>query len=60
MRVKEQLKANRSLAKSLEDRRESRHSEALDKLRTLVEGCVKNNFAGLENPQLYSNTYYGQ
>lgn len=32
---------------------------AVDDLRNLVEGCVKNNFAGIENPRLYSQTYYG-
>ncbi|CAK7269915.1 hypothetical protein SEPCBS119000_003817 [Sporothrix epigloea] len=28
-------------------------------LRALVEACVKNNFAGIENRHLYSRTYYG-
>ena len=28
-------------------------------LRALVEACVKNNFVGIENPRLYSQTYYG-
>lgn len=32
---------------------------AIDHLRGLVEACVKNNFAGFENPRLYSETYYG-
>ena len=32
---------------------------AIDDLRGLVEACVKNNFAGFENPRLYSETYYG-
>ncbi|THW94582.1 FabD/lysophospholipase-like protein [Aureobasidium pullulans] len=32
---------------------------AVDELRGLVEACVKNNFAGFENPRLYSETYYG-
>lgn len=31
----------------------------IDELRGLVEACVKNNFAGYENPRLYSETYYG-
>ncbi|TLD32378.1 lipid particle protein [Venturia nashicola] len=34
-------------------------SHAIDELRNLVEACAKNNFAGLENPRLYSETYYG-
>ncbi|KAF2089239.1 patatin-domain-containing protein [Saccharata proteae CBS 121410] len=32
---------------------------AVDELRNLVEACVKSNFAGFENPRLYSETYYG-
>ncbi|KAI0013663.1 patatin-like phospholipase domain-containing protein [Xylariaceae sp. FL0662B] len=28
-------------------------------LKALVEACVKNNFVGVENPRLYSQTYYG-
>lgn len=28
-------------------------------LKALVEACVKNNFAGIENRHLYSRTYYG-
>lgn len=53
---KEQLKAGRILAKSQEGR-SSR--DAVDKLRSLVEACVKNNFGGVENSRLYSETYYG-
>ncbi len=34
-------------------------SKAIDELRRLLEACVKNNFVGLENPRLYSETYYG-
>ena len=32
---------------------------ALEELRGLVEACVKNNFAGVENPRLYSESYLG-
>ncbi|KAF3348014.1 Putative phosphoglycerate mutase [Verticillium dahliae VDG2] len=32
---------------------------AVDELRGLLEACVKNNFVGVENPRLYSQTYYG-
>jgi predicted acylesterase/phospholipase RssA len=32
---------------------------AVEELRTLIEACVKNNFVGVENPRLYSQTYYG-
>lgn len=34
-------------------------SEAIDELRKLLEACVKYNFVGVENPHLYSETYYG-
>lgn len=33
--------------------------QAVEDLRALVEACVKNNFVGVENPRLYSQTYYG-
>jgi predicted acylesterase/phospholipase RssA len=32
---------------------------AVDDLRATLEVCVKTNFAGIENPRLYSETYYG-
>ncbi|KOS18512.1 Patatin-like phospholipase domain-containing protein [Escovopsis weberi] len=32
---------------------------SVDELKTLMEACVKNNFVGVENPRLYSQTYYG-
>lgn len=32
---------------------------AIDDLKAILEVCVKNNFAGMENPRLYSETYYG-
>lgn len=31
----------------------------VEDLRDLVEMCVKNNFAGIESPRMYSQTYYG-
>ena len=34
-------------------------SRAVDELRLLVEASVKNNFVGVENARLYSQTYYG-
>ncbi|PBP24326.1 patatin-domain-containing protein [Diplocarpon rosae] len=33
--------------------------KALEDLKALVEACVKNNFVGVENSRLYSQTYYG-
>ena len=32
---------------------------AEDELKSLLESCVKNNFMGVENPRLYSETYIG-
>lgn len=31
----------------------------IEELKGLIEACVKSNFAGVENPRLYSQTYYG-
>ncbi|KAK8089368.1 hypothetical protein PG997_004329 [Apiospora hydei] len=31
----------------------------IDELRVMIEACVKSNFVGVENPRLYSETYYG-
>jgi len=58
-KVKEQLKAGRASAKSQEQVNGRSSREALDTLKSLVEACVKNNFVGVENPRLYSETYYG-
>lgn len=58
-KVKEQLKVGRTLAKSQEQIKGKLSREAVDKLRSLVEACVKNNFVGVENSRLYSETYYG-
>jgi len=33
--------------------------KAVEDLKALVEACVKNNFVGVENSRLYSQTYYG-
>lgn len=37
----------------------SKRSKAADDLKALIEACVKNNFVGVENSRLYSQTYYG-
>ncbi|TAQ85725.1 hypothetical protein B7494_g5959 [Chlorociboria aeruginascens] len=34
-------------------------SKAIEELKALIEACVKNNFGGVENSRLYSQTYYG-
>lgn len=57
-KVKEQLKASRTRA-TLEEQGHEDSSREIANLRSLVEACVKNNFVGVENPRLYSETYYG-
>ena len=57
-KVKEQLKASRTRAQ-LEDKGKEDSSREIANLQSLVEACVKNNFVGVENPRLYSETYYG-
>lgn len=32
---------------------------AVEELQLLISACVKNNFVGIENSRLYSETYYG-
>ncbi|KAK7743746.1 hypothetical protein SLS62_010438 [Diatrype stigma] len=41
------------------DTKESDGKNAAENLKALIEACVKNNFVGVENPRLYSQTYYG-
>ncbi|KAK0737028.1 acyl transferase/acyl hydrolase/lysophospholipase [Apiosordaria backusii] len=38
---------------------EKRGREAVEDLKQLMGACIKNNFVGVENPRLYSQTYYG-
>lgn len=45
--------------RSLRHRASSTEEEAIEGLATLMRACVKNDFAGIENPRLYSQTYYG-
>ncbi len=35
------------------------NKKPVEDLKALIEACVKNNFVGIENPRLYSQTYYG-
>lgn len=63
-RVLEQIKRARRRAELDEKGRvkgngESMKIRPIEELRTLIEACVKNNFVGVENPRLYSQTYYG-
>ncbi|MCJ1314361.1 hypothetical protein MMC25_008043 [Agyrium rufum] len=52
-KVKDQLKTRRESAA------EDQSSESCQELRLLVEACVKNNFVGVENPRIYSESYIG-
>ena len=58
-KVKDQLKAGRARASLEEQTHSDSGKESVDRLRRLVEDCVKSNFVGVENPRLYSETYYG-
>ncbi|POS76674.1 triacylglycerol lipase [Diaporthe helianthi] len=68
-RVWDSLKKSREKAQAVESRiAEGKAVEsdervdgekAVEALRALLAACVKNNFVGVENPRLYSQTYYG-
>ncbi|ROT36049.1 FabD/lysophospholipase-like protein [Sodiomyces alkalinus F11] len=62
-RVWEQLRRCRLRAEAVEhggvDEKEKESGRAVEDLKALLEACVKNNFVGVENPRLYSQTYYG-
>ncbi|KAL2007859.1 hypothetical protein VTN00DRAFT_7841 [Thermoascus crustaceus] len=53
-------KVRREAEKELQNGRASSSDvPAIEELRSLLEACVKNNFVGVENPRLYSETYSG-
>ena len=69
-RVRNQMARWRRLAEAEEEEEDEGQKEvngkgtsgrrrAIEELRTLCEACVKSNFVGVENPRLYSETYYG-
>lgn len=62
-RVWDQMRKCRASAQALErsagDGTQDPDEKAIDDLKVLIEACVKNNFVGVENPRLYSQTYYG-
>jgi hypothetical protein len=61
-RVWDQLKKLRIKAEAQEAKivqQNGEHRTAVEDLKSLVEACVKNNFVGIENARLYSQTYYG-
>lgn len=60
-RVVSELKKERQKAESqlAHGHLGSAEPPAVEDLRSLLEACVKNNFAGVENPRIYSETYSG-
>ncbi|KAL1612995.1 hypothetical protein SLS60_001226 [Paraconiothyrium brasiliense] len=58
-RVLQQMARLRQKAEMEEQGRSTSQQKAADELRSLLEACIKNNFAGMENPRLWSETYYG-
>ncbi|KAL5612744.1 hypothetical protein BROUX41_004171 [Berkeleyomyces rouxiae] len=53
-----QLKKLRPLAEQA-DAKGKKESLAANELAALLQSCVKNNFSGVENTRLYSQTYHG-
>ncbi|BFZ64433.1 hypothetical protein YB2330_005579 [Saitoella coloradoensis] len=47
------------IRKSFKRLRSLREKGDVRGLRSVLEECVKGNFGGIENPRLYSQTYYG-
>ena len=62
-KVLDQLRKQRRRAEEEEKKIRTRANtgdvKAAEELKALVEACVKNNFVGVENSRLYSQTYYG-
>ncbi|KAI1333696.1 lipase [Xylariaceae sp. FL0016] len=68
-RVWEQIRKHRRVAEAQEhkvsnppghgDEGDDEGKRAVEDLKALIEACVKNNFVGVENSRLYSQTYYG-
>lgn len=57
-RVKKQLRLLREQIGTTQDGSNSQKL-CIEELKTLIETCAKSNFAGTENPKIYSETYYG-
>lgn len=59
-RVVAQLKKVRKEAEwEINHGRSDNELSPTEELQSLLEACVKNNFAGVENPRIYSETYSG-
>ncbi|KUI65725.1 hypothetical protein VM1G_01129 [Cytospora mali] len=55
----ESVEKKLSEGKMVKDEERQDGEKAVEALRALLAACVKNNFVGVENPRLYSQTYYG-
>lgn len=49
----------RNLRRTINNLRKLRHAEKYEDLMVVLQTCVKSNFAGTENPLMYSHCYYG-
>jgi predicted acylesterase/phospholipase RssA len=58
-RILRDVRSLRKRAEQEEKQGNKSGPRAIDELRATLEVCVKTNFAGIENPRLYSETYYG-
>ncbi|KAI0971818.1 lipase [Xylaria arbuscula] len=56
-RVYDQIRKLRRAAE--QDEVQGGGKKSVGELKALTEACVRNNFVGVENPRLYSQTYYG-
>jgi predicted acylesterase/phospholipase RssA len=58
-RILRDIRRLRKAAEEEEKQGDKPGPRAIDELRATLEVCIKTNFAGIENPRLYSETYYG-
>ncbi|GMM34236.1 hypothetical protein DASC09_015610 [Saccharomycopsis crataegensis] len=49
----------RTLAKTIKNLRSSTNDCDIEQCMVVLQNCLKSNFAGIENPIMYSQTYYG-
>lgn len=49
----------RNLRRTINNLRKLRHNKKYEDLMVVLQTCVKSNFAGTENPAMYSHCHYG-
>lgn len=49
----------RNLKRTINNLRKLRHAKKYEDLMVVLQTCLKSNFAGTENPLMYSHCYYG-